>query len=193
MLMSDRAESFLIFLMQGLWPNNNIDKAQDDYACEGNSLSDPGGRKEGGAPRFSRPTLSPALPVAVSCDLAQTPRSVLVFLLGTWETEAERRSPLAGLVRRGAGHTLTSTQHCSFFLATRAANSPAARSQLGGRRGAGNPEREQEAPDCWGLVLLLALGSPMFQKTSHLWANRDGWAPRTSRVGKTGPGGDDPH
>lgn len=56
MLMSDRAESFLIFLTQGLWPNTNIDKAQDDYACEGNPLSDPGGRKEGGAPA------SPGLP-----------------------------------------------------------------------------------------------------------------------------------
>ena len=100
---------------------------------------------------------------------------------------------MAGLVRSGAEVTLMSIQPCSSFLATRAANSPAVGSQLGGRRGAGNPEREQEAPDCWGLVLLLALESPMFQKTSHLWANRDGWAPRTSRVGKTGPVGDDPH
>ena len=79
---------------------------------------------------------------------------------------------------------------------TWAANSLTVRSQLlggGERDGAGNHKRDEDAPCCWGLVLLLALESLIFQKTLHLSANQEGWVPRTSGVGKTGSVGGNLH
>lgn len=81
--------------------------------------------------------LSEPPPVAMPCNLSKIPTSLLLFLSGIWETEAQRsrvhqqRWWALKLKFTAMSAQPSTTPPPRSFLANRATNSPAVRSQLG--------------------------------------------------------------